>query len=266
MISRKFRNTILAILFFVLLVSTASCTSKSEEEKKINIIFRYDDYSSRSHTDVEMRIIDIFREYDASITFGVIPFVCAGSSLDPSHQDTVQLPSDKAKILRTEYENGILDIALHGYSHQTTNSEYPSEFSGVDYQKQVESLTNGKLFLENAINAPVTTFIPPWNSYGPKTLTILEELNFSVLSADMGGLGDKDSNLFFVPSTTDLHHIEDAVYIARNSSDAQPVIVILFHSYDFKEASKDRGKITFQELSDQLEWLKVAKRYPTTFS
>ncbi|MFX0195031.1 MAG: hypothetical protein ACFFCW_02820, partial [Candidatus Hodarchaeota archaeon] len=50
--------------------------------------------------------------------------------------------------------------------------------------------------------------------------------------------------------------LRDAVKAARTSSDIQPVIVVLFHEYDFKEINEKLGSITYQEFSDLLNWLK----------
>jgi peptidoglycan/xylan/chitin deacetylase (PgdA/CDA1 family) len=233
------------------------CNKQPIEEKQVNIVFRFYDYSAHSSTDMELKIIDAFRKNEASITFGVIPFICAGDGHDPSPMDIIPLTSKKGDILKNGLKDGTLDIALHGYSHQTISAEQYTEFSGLDYDSQVERLAKGKELLEGMIDAPVTTFVPPWNRYDLNTLRALEELGFSILSAAIStGPGTEDSKLNFLPATCGLAQLRDAVKAARSSSDTQPVIVVLFHEYDFQEINEKRGSITFQEFCDLLNWLK----------
>ncbi|MBT4511716.1 MAG: hypothetical protein HOC20_05865 [Chloroflexi bacterium] len=130
------------------------------------------------------------------------------------------------------------------------------EFSGLDRSIQIERLAEGRKFLEHMVGAPITTFVPPWNIYDLNTLRALEHLGFSVLSADTGGETTEDSELDFLPTTCGLPRLQDAVKAARVSSNAQPLIVVLFHDDDFKEVDEKRGNITYQEFSDLLSWLK----------
>jgi peptidoglycan/xylan/chitin deacetylase (PgdA/CDA1 family) len=257
-----FRPRVFVTIVFVCVVLFASCTRnirQSTEEKQVNIFFRFDDYSSRSSTDLELKIIDAFRKNEACITFSVIPFVCDRDIHDPSPQDSVPLTPEKGDILRAGYNSGILDIALHGYSHQTNHDKYMREFSGLDYKSQLERLKKGKEFLEDMIGVPVTTFVPPWNNYDLNTLQALEELGFSTLSADKDGEATEDSKLNYLPASSDLLHLRDAVKAERTSADVSPVIVVLFHEYDFKEIDEKRGRITYPEFSDLLTWLKRQK-------
>ena len=250
-----FRKSILTIIFFVNIVAFTGCDRQQDEEKQITVVFRYDDYSALSSTNLELRIINAFRSMDASITFGVIPFVCKGDVIDPSPQDVVPMTSMKGDILKTAFKDEILEIALHGYSHQTINTKQGTEFSGLDYISQVERLSKGKKLLEGITGAPVTTFIPPWNRYDLNTLLALKELAFSTLSAERGGEITKESLLNFLPVTCSLLQLRDAVKAARSSSDTQPVIVVLFHEYEFQDINEKSGNITFQEFSDLLKWL-----------
>ena len=248
---------ILAVVLFIYIVPFAACSSQAVEKKKINVVFRYDDYSARSSTDIELKLIDVCRKNEVAMTFGVIPFVCAHSVHDPFPQDVVPLTSTKRDILRTALKDGILDVALHGYSHQTINAKQMTEFSGLEYNNQVERLAKGKKFLEAMIAAPITTFIPPWNSYDLNTLLALEELGFSTISASVEeGKAMKNSKLNFLPATCNLSQLRDAVRVARSSSEARPIIVVLFHSYDFREVNEKRGNTTYQEFPDLITWLK----------
>ena len=256
--SLLYKGTILVICL-VCAQLLISCQKSQVERRQFNVVFRMDDYSARSATDMELRVIDLFRNKDLSITFGVIPFECAGDLNDPSPQDVLRLPAGKGDILRTAFEEGVVDVALHGYSHQTINENEKTEFSGLDYPSQVERIAKGKKLLEGMIDAPVTTFVPPWNEYDRNTLRALEDLGFSTLSAGWKGVATKESKIRFMPATCSLPNLRDAIDAARNSSDEQPLIVVLFHLYDFKEMNEKLGNTSLQELSDLLNYLKSQK-------
>lgn len=251
-------QSILAVILFVCIIPFTGF-SQAVEEKQINVVFRFDDYSALSSTDIELKIIGVFRKNRVAITFGVIPFVCEVSVHDPSPQDVIPLTSRKGDILKTAFKDGILDIALHGYSHQTISAKRRVEFSGLEYNSQVERLTKGKKFLEAMIDAPITTFIPPWNIYDLNTLLALEELGFSTISAGIQGEADGNSLLNFLPATCDLSQLRDAVIVARSSSDTQPVVVVLFHQFDFLEIDPERGKLDFPDFEKLLAWVTSQK-------
>ena len=242
-------------LFFVILLALTGCAQQSGTQKQINVVFRYDDYSSKSTTEIEQRIIDLFHDDGISITFGVIPFSLVDDTLEQSGANLLQLTPEKEAFLKAGFESGVIDVALHGYTHKAINPEVPSEFTGSDYSTQLEKITEGKKYLESLINAPITLFIPPWNRYDLNTLQALEELGFSTISAGEGGEAPETSKLEYLPATIDLPQIQEAVYVARNSSDKQPLIVVLLHDYDFKEHNQERGYITLPEFSDQVNWL-----------
>ncbi len=248
-------KALLAGLFLLWAILVPGCTLQGAGSKQVYVVFRYDDYSARSPTDLELRLIDTFRIHKAAITFAVIPFVCGGDLHDPSPQGFIPLSPLKADILRTAARDGVVEVALHGYSHQTTNANVMSEFAGLTYSAQVDRLVKGKAFLEAEAGLRVATFVPPWNSYDLSTLRALEDLGFQTISAAPGGRAVRSSALRFLPTTCDLVHLKDAVQVAQRSSALQPLVVVLFHSYDFREYDEGSGIITYQEFSDLLEWL-----------
>jgi predicted deacetylase len=241
---------------FLIGLSLISCMPKHSGEKHINIIFRFDDYSAISSAEFEMKIINALRENNITATFAVIPFECAIDQLDTSRQDLVPLTVAKADILKNSIADGIIEVALHGYSHQTISSKQRTEFSGLDFKSQLDRLSKGKKYLEDMIGIPIQIFVPPFNQYDKNTLLALEELNFTTISAYKGGPIACDSRLTFIPATCSLNKLRDAIKAARNSSDTGPVIVVLFHDYDFHEIDEKFGFISYPEFCDLLCWLK----------
>jgi hypothetical protein len=162
----------------------------------------------------------------------------------------------KADILSKAMGTGILETALHGFSHQTIReSGGYTEFHGLTYNGQMEKIVKGKNFLEEVLNKEVTTFIPPYGSYDLNTIRCLEELKFKCISAGISGDVLEYSSLKFLPASCDLPQLRDAIETAKNLAEAQSVIIVLFHEYDFIEINKKRGKLTYQEFVELLNWL-----------
>jgi hypothetical protein len=230
---------------------------RQPKRKTIIVIFRYDDYSALSRTDLELSIIEVCRKNGIAMTFSVVPFVVEGDVHDPSPRMIIPLSTEKVKILNDGFAEGVLDIALHGYSHQTNNAGQFSEFTGLDYGTQVEKLTKGRQFLANLLKAPVDIFVPPWNAYDLNTLQALKALRFSTISADRTGVAEKNSKLKFLPCTCSMRRLkESAIQSARNILELQPVIVVLFHDFEFLDIDANRGMLTLQEFADLVRWLK----------
>lgn len=212
--------------------------------KVVHVIFRYDDFSFSSPTEMEEEIIAVFKKHDIPLTISAIPFIASQDVLDPSPQSFLPLQKDKVAILRQGHKGGIIDIALHGHTHQSMYSDRRSEFAGLGRAVQLEKLTSARSYLEQTVGVRTQVFVPPWNAYDLDTLAVLEELGFTTLSADCRGLAPKDSALAFVPATCALHQLKNAIRTARKSTDTQPIIVVLFHIYDFLEHDALRGRLS----------------------
>ena len=227
-----------------------------KKKRVINIIFRYDDFSAVSRTDFELSILEICRKNHIKFTFAVIPSIVEGDIHEPGTRKLIPLSEEKAEILKNGVDQGLIDIALHGYSHQTNNSAHFSEFAGLDYHLQLQKIIDGKNILENITNSQIKIFAPPWNSYDTNTLSALEKSGFSVLTAGRDGTMLKNTKLKIVPSTCSLRRLRSAVQDARTKTSInQPIIVVLFHEFEIIDIDKERGIISFQEFSDLISWL-----------
>jgi len=248
----------LVATFVVLGIFFAHPAAANSGGRRITVVLRYDDYSGRSATELEVKMIDAFRRYGIRSTFGVIPFVCAQAPLDPSPQELVPLTPAKAAILSAAIRAGVVEAGLHGYSHQTTRSAArccPSEFDGVDRQAQIERIKKGKEYLETVLGASVTTFMPPWNSYDLDTLRALEETGFKTLSASRSGEALASSSIIFLPWTAGVADLRTAIESARRGPDSQPMIVVLLHDSDFREVDRQKGIISFEDFEKLLAWV-----------
>jgi peptidoglycan/xylan/chitin deacetylase (PgdA/CDA1 family) len=252
------RKTILSwiclCIVLIYICQINGCT-RGHEKKQITVIIRLDDYSSLGSTELELKIFDVFRNNGAALTIGVIPFV-SKSVYDPFNLNFVPLSPEKRDILQAEVRNGVVDVALHGYSHQQARAERRTEFSGLEYSLQVEKLGKGKKYIEDITKKPITTFIPPWNNYDENTVNALEYLGFTTISASNGGEANENGSLKYLPCTCDLFHLRDAIRLARKSPDARPILVVLAHEYDFIKNNEFSDYISLREFSDLITWLK----------
>ena len=226
-----------------------------KQKKRIKVIFRYDDYSSRSNTDIEVKLIDLFKNIDSPLTMGITPFVVGNDQHDPSPQDEIRLTKEKVRILKNGLRAGVIDAALHGYSHQTLDAKEGNEFSGLDYDTQLKKIAKGKDFCEELLNTKISAFLPPWNQYDINTLRALESLEFSTISPHKRGQVIETTQLKFLPWTCFISDLEEAVSSARKISYRQPLILVLLHEYDFLEVNDSRGIITIHEFGLLLELL-----------
>lgn len=225
-------------------------------DRRVTVVFRCDDYSETSNTALEVKVIDAFRARGVCCTFGIIPFICSGSVHDSREQEGIPLSAAKADILKEAVEAGAVELALHGYAHQTIRDTGGwTEYVGLGYDAQLAKLKKGKDFLEQMVDQPVRIFVPPWNSYDANTTRALGDLGFRCLSADTSGISESPSSVRLLPSTCGLQRLRKAVETARRGPDADPLVVALFHIYDFVEADKIQGILTCQDFIGLLDWL-----------
>ncbi|MFA5393859.1 MAG: DUF2334 domain-containing protein [Candidatus Ratteibacteria bacterium] len=255
------RIKILIALLLLFIPLTSAGIERNHERNRITVVFRYDDYSSLSPTNIELKLIETFKKYDIPCTFGVIPCVCVRDFQDVRPQNIAPLTPTKINILKDAIKAGVLEVALHGFSHQTIHEKRYgyTEFSGLDYNSQVTKITKGKNYLEKMLNVPITTFIPPWNSYDPNTIRVLEKLGFKTISADKRGAVKKFSPLEFRPERCGPNKLRDKIKSARCTWGTHPVIIVLFHAFEFLEVDKKRGNITYQDFDKLLSWIASQK-------
>lgn len=224
--------------------------------QEITVVFRYDDPSATSDTDIENRLIATFREHQITCTWSVIPFVYAGDCTEAGAQRNIPLPEEKAKLLRAAVQDGVLEIAQHGYTHQPLGlPDTPAEFVGSGYAEQLDRLKKGKDFLEHVLGVPITIFVPPWNRYDADTTYALEQLEFECLSAAVSTTTEGSEALSYLPATCSLEQTRAAIEAARRIGDPGAIVVVLFHGYDFAKPDEKRGPWTYDEFTALLKWV-----------
>ena len=240
---------VLLILFTDIVYVPSKQNIKNTNNNQVIVVFRYDDYSSKSATYLEQQIIDLFKKHHLALTIGVVPYVSAGPERDHYPQGVIPLSPAKAEILREARRGGTVDVALHGYTHlnlRPHSLRKATEFAGLDYQSQYLRIREGKNFLEQTLAAPVETFIPPWSTYDANTLLALENLKFRGISANLSGYDNPSCPLKFLPCTCSLSELPEVLRYAQRHGQYPQIVCVLFHEYDFLEINYAVGKETKQ--------------------
>lgn len=232
----------------------------------VTVVFRYDDYCSRTDTELEKRIIADFKKHNVCCTFSIIPFVKAKNYLEFEPQEIIPLTPEKIAIARDAIKAGAMDAAQHGYSHQTLQTKgWHTEFKTLDYSTQMDKLTKGKVFLEKVLDKPIITFVPPYNAYDAITIEVLEKLNFQCLSAGMDGETVPSTSLKILPGTCNLGNLRNTIEYARKIVDYDPIICVVFHQYVFTdvetvtEQEDINYKMSYDKFSELLSWVTSQK-------
>jgi len=203
----------------------------------IRVAFRFDDPSETSNQLIEAGVIDALRRHRACATFAVIPFRMVDGV-------KVSLSAARAKPLVEAARDGIIEIALHGHTHQRRAPEpaAPTELAGLSEDEQHSMIQEGCVHLENIFGRHITGFVPPYNSYDRGTLTALESNDFRYFSAGTIQV-DYQGRLKSVPQTAYLKDIPWLFDEARRYQNAYPVIVIVMHHFDFAESGSPNATI-----------------------
>ena len=230
----------------------------AQSKPRIEVVFRYDDFSSVSFTGFETRLLGVFQKTRTPLTVGVIPFPVAKNFLDPSPQPTMPLTEEKSAILREAIQAGIVEPALHGYSHQARPRPFWgqfSEFKGLGRDEQMRRLREGRDFLKTSLNHDIRIFIPPWDAADATTLDALQSLDFLGVSAGFDGgvvLVPESTSLKFLPATSDLPRFYESLRSARKSDCSSTVLVVLLRDADFSEVDGKRSFISLEAFAEML--------------
>ena len=197
----------------------------------ITVAFRLDDPSQISDHQLEKRILDLFKRYEVSITFAVIPFHFRNNKY---HALTV----NGVKHIILAEQSGIVEIAQHGYAHIKNNHSIRnknSEFVSLPYNDQKEKIIKGKKILDEIFQHEVKGFVPPFNSFDKNTIKILIQQRFSYLSAGWDVPEPMPSNISIIPRTCSLKNAQQTLKEAKNIGKLSSKIIIVLHHDDFEE-------------------------------
>jgi peptidoglycan/xylan/chitin deacetylase (PgdA/CDA1 family) len=269
---RKYRFPLMIVMMVLFISFTDIGYVPSMQRRKVTydheviLVFRYDDFSSKSATYIEQQIFDLFKKHHLALTLGVVPYASTAPEINHHPQGVIPLTPAKIEMLRQAQGAGTVDVALHGYSHLNLRPHSwrkATEFNGLDYQSQYLRLREGKDFLEQRLGTPIETFIPPWSTYDANTLLALEALKFRGISANLSGYDNPACSLKFLPCTCGLRDLRQVIEYAQRHGAYPQIVCVLFHEYDFREINYAVGReikqIGFQDLVDLVQWVAARK-------
>jgi len=226
---------------------------------RIDVVIRFDDYSSGMATDSVLRFFMLFEKRSIPVTFAVIPF---GGNFPkaPGQPEPQPLTEEKAWILRQMLSTGNFEVAQHGFSHEENAKDSPqgsSEFRGLSPEEQTARITRGKELLESRLGIRVNSFAPPWNTYDENTVSVLKKCGFRVFSP--GGPDPALQAGYDMPVIgcgAGIRTLRARIEEARKGTDPHPVVTALFHIFEIKDF-EPKGNLTLAELAETLDWLKA---------
>jgi len=226
---------------------------------RVDVVIRFDDYSSGMDTDAVLRFFMLFEKRSIPITFAVIPFSGTFSPA-PGQPEPQPLTEEKAWILKRMLSEDRFEVALHGFSHEENSKDPPqgsSEFCGLPLEGQMQRIARGKELLESRLGVRVRSFSPPWNTYDENTVIALKKCGFRVFSP--GGPDPVLQARYAMPIIgcgAGIGTLKARIEEARKGKDPHPVMTALFHLSDIRDLDP-RGTFTLAELAETLDWLKA---------
>lgn len=153
----------------------------------IKIAVRLDDITKDMDWPKFLAFKSILDQHNIKPLIGVVPF-----NMDTNLQGSEEgRPSDYWEYIKKLKEDG-WEIALHGYNHVYTTSKggcFPlnnfSEYAGVEYDKQLKMLIDGKKELSDH-GIETNIFMAPGHSFDKITLKALKEAGFNALTDGFG--------------------------------------------------------------------------------
>jgi predicted deacetylase len=213
----------------------------------IDVALRFDDPSAVSDHALERAILHAMAAYDVCATFAVIP-----------NAGRRPLTADGVPHLIEAQQDGRLEIAQHGFSHEPCRPEValPSEFSGLDFATQSEKVAAGRTVLERIFGRAIQGFVPPFNTFDPVTASVLANQGFRYLSAGGEHGLVESARLVQLPRTCQVTELRCAIAEARRRPQGDLAIVAVMHHYDFRENGNADAPMTLQQLAELFQWLR----------
>jgi peptidoglycan/xylan/chitin deacetylase (PgdA/CDA1 family) len=253
-----------------------------------NFVFRDDDICPFGALNALEAVDQVHIDKNVPVTLGVVAHPDAGASGNELLNDT-----DTLSYLRSLARDPLFEIAQHGYTHRdasstTVGASAPrmvgaspyqetlvgasySEYKGVSYTDQYNSIKQGRADITEALGVTPTTFIPPWNSGDTNTLKACTALgfklystayeDFSVTDATMQGIRVQAASFSMGWNTTDEWQTNMATLTsdtdsALNSASSGQDFVLFYHYWQFcsSDGSVDPVRISlFEQYVDHLK-------------
>lgn len=212
-------NNVKKFLFFLSLFAFQYSFSEN-----LKLVFRYDDFVLKNDS-LNKQLIDVFVKNKIPIVLGIVPY---GSDRKVINELNLSFFDE----LKQGVNNGLIEIALHGFNHSRVSKN--GEFDHVQIEEQFYRMKLGKAYLDSLFQYHTISFIPPWNAYDENTLIVMEKIGMKIISSSMTvNQALTNDYIVYYPHTID--DPKGLVQVIKRNVKRDGVIVLMFHSYDFSE-------------------------------
>jgi peptidoglycan/xylan/chitin deacetylase (PgdA/CDA1 family) len=164
--------------------SSVSSSSSSSNSCPPCVVFRIDDVSD-SHAASSIAVMNLFLAENKPLALGIVM------------NHTGRNPALVEKILEGK-NNGLFELALHGYDHVY--------YTKLSPQEQLDQLYDANQRMRDLFGNPADVFIPPYDVFNNYTIDAMTKLGIRILSA-----GDWDYGAEFGNSQYKLFYANDIV-------------------------------------------------------
>jgi peptidoglycan/xylan/chitin deacetylase (PgdA/CDA1 family) len=138
-----------------------------EVDSRQCVAFRLDDVQDLYLNDIQMAIIDMFREENAKLTIGII---CNTFGKDSALLDHIRSATGDKEI-------SIIRVANHGWNHE--------DMTKLKKEEQVQLIRRSNQKILSTLGISPSVFIPPYNLFNDETIDALLENNMSYVSSSL---------------------------------------------------------------------------------
>lgn len=248
--------------------SAAQHVSGRDETEKKYVIFRDDDITSNYKLKTLKAVNQVHVEKNVPVTLGIIPHPYLNRRDNELYMDRAF-----SEYMRSISSNPLFEFAQHGYTHHdVTGTLNSSEFYGVPYSSQYDSIKRGQSDIENAFGIRPTTFIPPFDHGDSNTLKALKSLGFTdyctafsdfdVYQRYVEGIRIDSVSLTLDDAT--LQSVKNETERLFSEEHGSNTIIVLYHFATFSGPGEVLNETKVQLLEDYIDYLKL--RADVTFT
>ena len=261
-------KALVVLLLSVVLLSAAHHVGGQDENAKKYVIFRDDDVQPGYKVNTLKTVNQIHVDKNVPVTLGIIPHPYLNRLDNELYMDQAFF-----KYMQSISSNPLFEFAQHGYTHKdVTGTLNKSEFYGVPYSSQYNSIKQGQSDISKAFGIKPTTFMPPFDRSDGNTLKALKALGFTDYSTAFrdfnvnqgyrDGIRMDSVSLILDDATLQSAKNEtERLFAEEHGSDT---IIVLYHFATFSGPGEVLNETKVQLLESYIDYLK--QRGDVTFT
>jgi len=170
---KKYKNMQMGFFMdYIFAIRDRFCKVKGivEQETFPLFLIRVDDFPHWERTlDDFKKFHNIMEKYKTPYLLGVTPYLSSDRD-NPFNTEFKRLSQDEAQLIK----HPLIEVAMHGFSHQTNSNKKNMEFAGMKKEKVIEKIEKG-LGIFNEYGIRPIAFIPPFDEIDITSYRILSK-------------------------------------------------------------------------------------------